>query len=147
MRASSCGGSPRSSPIAHFPCRRSSRRTSPRASSPRSDSSAAIWRRSRCRWIWHSWRVAPPLIAELQRRRVFRALVGYGIAAFAVLQIIEPLMHGLRWPDSVISYVVAALAVGFPLVVGVAWIFDVKAAGAVQAAPMRSGRLRVELLL
>ena len=88
-----------------------------------------------------------PLLAELQHRRVFRALVGYAIAAFAVLQVIEPLMHGLRWPDSVISYVVAALAVGFPLVVGVAWIFDVKAAGAVQAAPMRSRRLRLELLL
>src|SRR2546421_6990673 len=87
-----------------------------------------------------------PLLAELQHRRVFRALVGYAIAAFAVLQVIEPLMHGLHWPDSVISYVVAALAVGFPLVVGVAWIFDVKAAG-VQAAPMRSRRLRVELLL
>jgi len=27
------------------------------------------------------------LFAELQRRRVFRALVGYGVAAFAVLQI------------------------------------------------------------
>jgi hypothetical protein len=36
-----------------------------------------------------------PLFAELKRRRVFRALVGYGIAAFAVLQIIEPVMHGL----------------------------------------------------
>ena len=30
------------------------------------------------------------LIAELKRRRVFHALVGYGIVAFAVLQIIEP---------------------------------------------------------
>jgi len=30
-----------------------------------------------------------PLLAELNRRRIFRALVGYGIAAFAVLQIIE----------------------------------------------------------
>src|SRR5258708_38730311 len=38
------------------------------------------------------------LIAELQRRRVFRALVGYGIATFAVLQIIQPVMHGLHWP-------------------------------------------------
>ena len=44
-----------------------------------------------------------PLLAELQHRRVFRALVGYAIAAFAVLQVIEPLMHGLHWPDSVIS--------------------------------------------
>lgn len=67
------------------------------------------------------------LIAELQRRRVFRALVGYGIAAFAVLQIIEPVMHGLHWPDEVLSYVVVALAVGFPVVVSLAWIFDVNA--------------------
>ncbi|MFN2548517.1 MAG: hypothetical protein ABR567_13875 [Myxococcales bacterium] len=69
--------------------------------------------------------MAPQLIAELQRRRVFRALIGYGIAAFAVLQIIEPLMHGLHWPDEVLSYVVVALAVGFPIVVSLAWIFDV----------------------
>src|SRR3989440_9301940 len=88
-----------------------------------------------------------PLLAELQHRRVFRALVGYAIAAFAVLQVIEPLMHGLHWPDSVISYVVAALAVGFPLVVGLAWIFDVKAAGTVLPETMLSRRLRVELLL
>jgi len=33
------------------------------------------------------------VLAELNRRRVFRALVGYGIAAFALLQIIEPVMH------------------------------------------------------
>ena len=39
------------------------------------------------------------LFAELKRRRVFRALLGYGIAAFAVLQIVEPVMHGLRWPE------------------------------------------------
>ena len=88
-----------------------------------------------------------PLFAELQRRRVFRALVGYAIVAFAVLQVIEPIMHGLHWPDAVISYVVGALAVGFPLVVGVAWIFDVKAAGILQPAPVRSKRSRLELLL
>jgi len=88
-----------------------------------------------------------PLLADLQRRRVFRALVGYAIVAFAVLQVIEPIMHGLHWPDAVISYVVAALAVGFPVVVGVAWIFDVKAAGILEPAPVRSKRSRLELLL
>jgi TolB-like protein/Tfp pilus assembly protein PilF len=65
------------------------------------------------------------LFSELKRRRVFRALVGYGIAAFAVLQIIEPVMHGLHWPEAVLSYVVVGLAVGFPVVVTLAWIFDV----------------------
>src|SRR5205085_8365476 len=39
----------------------------------------------------------PPLVAELNRRRVFRALVGYGVVAFAVLQVVEPVSHGLRW--------------------------------------------------
>src|SRR5712691_4585530 len=41
-----------------------------------------------------------PLLAELNRRRVFRALVVWGVVAFAVLQIIEPVMHGLHWPDA-----------------------------------------------
>ena len=61
-----------------------------------------------------------PLLEELNRRRVFRALVGYGIAAFAILQVIEPVMHGLHWPDAVLSYTVVALALGFPLVVALA---------------------------
>src|SRR6266566_2702263 len=66
------------------------------------------------------------LLVELKRRRVVRALVGYGIAAFAVLQIVEPVMHGLHWPDAVLSYVVVALAAGFPVVMALAWIFDVR---------------------
>ena len=84
---------------------------------------------------------AGALLAELKRRRVFRALVGYGIAAFAVLQIIEPLIHGLHWPDDVLSYVVVALAAGFPIVVALAWIFDVKAGRlelTAAAAPQRA---------
>src|SRR5712692_3379610 len=75
--------------------------------------------------------------AELKHRRVFRALVGYGIASFAVLQIIEPIMHGLHWPDSALSYVVVALASGFPIVVALGWIFDVKA-GRIERTPPAS---------
>jgi len=85
-----------------------------------------------------------PLLEELKRRRVFRALVGYGITAFAVLQIIEPVMHGLHWPEAVLSYVVVALALGFPLVVALAWVFDVKAGRierTVPAAGLRGVRL------
>jgi serine/threonine-protein kinase len=92
--------------------------------------------------------VSQPLLAELKRRRVIRALVGYGIGAFAVLQIIEPIMHGLRWPDAVLSYVVAALAVGFPIVVSLAWIFDVNQGRIERAAPAEGFRgPRLALLL
>ena len=87
-----------------------------------------------------------PLIAELKRRRVFRALVGYGIAAFAILQIIEPVMHGLHWPDVVLSYVVVALALGFPIVVGVAWIFDVNE-GRIERTAGKPAGARMRLLL
>ena len=76
------------------------------------------------------------LLAELKRRRVFRALVGYGIGAFAILQIIEPVMHGLHWSEAVLSYVVVALTVGFPIVVGLAWIFDVNAGHIERTAPV-----------
>ena len=75
------------------------------------------------------------LLEELKRRRVFRALVSYGIAAFAVLQIIEPVMHGLHWSEAVLSYVVAGLAGGFPVVVALAWIFDVNSGRIERTAP------------
>jgi len=89
------------------------------------------------------------LFAELKRRRVFRALVGYGIAAFAILQIVEPVMHGLRWPEVTLSYVVVALAIGFPIVVTLAWIFDVNA-GRLERTPASGSELkgaRVALVL
>jgi len=89
--------------------------------------------------------------AELKRRRVVRTLVGYGIASFAVLQIIEPVMHGLHWPETVLSYVVVALAAGFPVVITLAWIFDVKAGRIERTAPAAAGRgpsgIRLALVL
>ena len=104
-----------------------------------------FWRRPSCYGPSRtSWGDILSLVAELQRRRVFRALVGYGIGAFAVLQIVEPIMHGFHWPDAVLSYVVAALAIGFPIVVSLAWIFDVNA-GRIErtepAAGLRGARL------
>src|SRR5205823_3634015 len=87
------------------------------------------------------------LVAELKRRRVFRALIGYGIAAFAVLQIIEPVMHGLHWPDATLSYVVVALAIGFPIVVALAWIFDVNAGRIERTEPSPSNLRGARLAL
>lgn len=89
---------------------------------------------------------AGTLFAELKRRRVIRSLVGYGIAAFAVLQIVEPVMHGLHWPEAVLSCVVVALAVGFPVVVSLAWIFDVNA-GRIERTPPAAGLKGARLAL
>ncbi|HVP68348.1 MAG TPA: tetratricopeptide repeat protein [Anaeromyxobacteraceae bacterium] len=68
-------------------------------------------------------------LEELRRRRVFRVLIGYGIASFAILQVVEPVMHGLHLPEWVLSIVVVALGIGFPLAVTLAWAFDLTSSG------------------
>jgi serine/threonine-protein kinase len=78
------------------------------------------------------------LLAELKRRRVFRVMVGYGIFAFAVLQVIEPIMHGMSLPDWVLKAVLVALAVGFPVALILAWLFDLTAQGVIRT-PTTSG--------
>src|SRR2546423_2920235 len=83
------------------------------------------------------------LLVELKRRRVFRAMVGYGIVAFALLQVAEPVMHGVHLPDATLSYVVVALGLGFPVVVVLAWAFDVSASGIDWHPPVVPGAYKV----
>jgi len=99
-------------------------------------------------------------ISELKRRRVIRALVVWGVASFAVLQVFEPVMHGLHLPDWTLSFVVVVLGLGFPVTAALAWAFDLKASGiertapavspaasATSSTPARPSRLRLALLL
>jgi len=75
------------------------------------------------------------LVAELKRRRVFRALVVWGVLAFAVLQVYEPVMHGLHLPGWTLSFVVVVLGLGFPVTAVLAWTFDLKATGIERTPP------------
>lgn len=83
---------------------------------------------------------------EMKRRRVFRTLVGYGLFAFAVLQIAEPVIHGLGLPDWALSLTVVALGVGFPLAIVLAWALDLKGGRIERTAPAPSKRLLVLLV-
>ncbi len=74
-------------------------------------------------------------ISELRRRRVFRALVGWGIVSFAVLQVVEPIMHALNLPDWTLKGVVGLLALGFPIAAALSWAFDIRATGIERTAP------------
>src|SRR5512137_347801 len=69
------------------------------------------------------------LIAELRRRRVFRTLLAWGVFAFAVLQVFEPVMHGLHIPEWSLTAVVLVLAAGFPVSALLAWAFDITSRG------------------
>ncbi len=68
-------------------------------------------------------------VRELRRRRVFRALVVYAAAAFVVLQVIQPVMRGLHLPEWVLTAAVVALGLGFPVTVGLAWVYDLTRRG------------------
>jgi len=78
----------------------------------------------------------PTFLGELRRRRVGRVLVAYGVFAFAVLQVVEPVLHALHLEDWVLSVVVLALALGFPVAVALAWAFDLQAGGVERTAPL-----------
>jgi TolB-like protein len=80
-------------------------------------------------------------VAELKRRRVIRTLLGWGIASFAVLQVYEPVMHGLHLPEWTLSFVVVILGLGFPVTAALAWTFDLKASGIERTRPLANGEL------
>jgi TolB-like protein/Flp pilus assembly protein TadD len=79
-------------------------------------------------------------LQELKRRRVFRALAGYGLVSFALLQVIEPVMHGLELPDWVLKVLVIGLGLGLPVTILLAWAYDLKATGIERTPSAGPGR-------
>ena len=74
-------------------------------------------------------------VRELRRRRVFRVLAAYAVGAFAVLQVTEPVLHALYLADWVLTAVVAALALGFPVAMALAWVYDLVPGGIERTRP------------
>lgn len=64
------------------------------------------------------------LFTELKRRNVFRVALFYIVSAWVVIQVAETLLPVFEVPDSAIRAMVLALALGFPLVVVFAWVFE-----------------------
>jgi TolB-like protein len=75
------------------------------------------------------------LFAEFRRRHIFRVVIGYGVFALAVLQASEPLIHGLHQPEWVLTVVIAVLALGFPVALILAWVYDLTRQGVTRTAP------------
>jgi TolB-like protein/Tfp pilus assembly protein PilF/DNA-binding winged helix-turn-helix (wHTH) protein len=73
---------------------------------------------------------------ELKRRRVFRAVAAYGVAAWLLLQIIDVLSEALPVPDWTLTAATVALAVGFPVSALLAWIFQITPAGVITEADL-----------
>jgi TolB-like protein/Flp pilus assembly protein TadD len=66
---------------------------------------------------------------ELKRRKVIRVGIAYVIGAWLLLQLTEVLSELLDLPDAVGPVVVGLVALGFPVVVVLAWVFELTADG------------------
>jgi hypothetical protein len=64
-------------------------------------------------------------LTELKRRNVYRAAVAYGVVAWFLTQLTTQVFPFFEIPNSVVRFVVIALAVEFPI----RSFFDVRGAG------------------
>ena len=64
------------------------------------------------------------LFEELKRRHVFRAAGMYLVAAWLLLQVGETTFDALGLPDGSQRFLIVLLALGFPVALVLAWIFD-----------------------
>ncbi len=69
------------------------------------------------------------LFAELKRRNVFRVGIAYAVGAWLVLQLAEVLVELLNLPEQVGPVVVAAVVIGFPVVLFAAWAYELTPQG------------------
>ena len=68
-------------------------------------------------------------IAELQRRKVLRVASAYVVAGWIVLQVATTLEGTLQLPDGFGRLILALLAAGLPIVLVLAWMFDITSEG------------------
>jgi adenylate cyclase len=66
----------------------------------------------------------PGLLEELKRRRVVRAVLVYGVAAWVIVQVADVFFPALRLPEWTVTLVAALAVLGFPITVALAWIFE-----------------------
>lgn len=69
------------------------------------------------------------LSTELKRRGVYPVTAAYAVVAFILLQIGEITFQPLGLPNWVMVSLIALVIAGFPVVVVVAWLFDITPAG------------------
>ena len=71
-------------------------------------------------------------LAELKRRNVYRAAVAYGVVAWFLTQLTTQVFPFFEIPNSAVRFVVIALAIGFPIAMLLAWLYELTPEGIVR---------------
>ena len=82
------------------------------------------------------------LLEELKRRHVWRVAVAYAIAAWLLVQIATQVFPFFNIPNWVVRVVVLLLVLGFPVVVALAWVYEVTPEGIRRTEPAGSPEAR-----
>jgi TolB-like protein/Flp pilus assembly protein TadD len=69
------------------------------------------------------------LFSELRRRHVLRVALGYGAAAWIMIEIVSTVLPILGGPDAAVRAFTILVGASFPAVVALAWIFDITTDG------------------
>ncbi len=71
----------------------------------------------------------PNFFEELQRRNVCRVAVAYAVVAWLLIQVATQVFPFLQIPDWCIRLVIIICALGFPIALVLAWIFELTPEG------------------
>ena len=80
-------------------------------------------------------------LAELRRRRVFRAAALYGAGTFAILQLADIVFPAIGLSEGAITWLVVASVIGLPIAIVLAWTFEYSPDGMRRTAEAETGEL------
>jgi TolB-like protein/Tfp pilus assembly protein PilF len=81
-------------------------------------------------------------LSELKRRNVYRAAVAYGVVAWFLTQLTTQVFPFFEIPNSAVRFVVIALAVGFPIAMLLAWVYEFTPEGVVRTEDLHPAQAR-----
>src|SRR5713226_6621005 len=64
------------------------------------------------------------LVSELRRRNVYKVAVAYTIVGWLLVQVATQVFPFLEIPNWIVRFVIALVAIGFPIALVLAWAFE-----------------------
>lgn len=76
--------------------------------------------------------------SELERRKVYRVAIAYGITAWLIAQIAGLIFSSFEAPPWVMKMIIIILIIGLPIALTLSWIFEISPEGIVKTASLKS---------
>ena len=81
------------------------------------------------------------ILDELRRRKVLRSTTIYALVGWSLLQVADVLFGRWGLPEWAVTLVLTAVVLGFPVVVALAWVFEISPEGVQRTSAEREPAL------